>query len=112
MLRRLSLRARLVLGVIVLAAIGLAAADVATYASLRSFLFDRTDRTLATGGGAFEHEHDGGPGPRGGSLFVQLRSPDGTQVLRTEPAETFPGEDQPAQPNLPTTVTLPLDKDT
>ena len=37
-LGRLSLRARLVLGVIVLAAVGLAVADIATYASLRSFL--------------------------------------------------------------------------
>ena len=46
MLGRLSLRARLVLGVLVLAAVGLVAADVATYASLRSFLFDRTDSTL------------------------------------------------------------------
>ena len=46
MLGGLSLRARLVLGVIVLAALGLAVADVATYASLRSFLLDRTDATL------------------------------------------------------------------
>jgi len=46
MFRRLSLRARLVLGVIVLAALGLGAADVATYTSLRSFEFDRTDSTL------------------------------------------------------------------
>ena len=33
---RLSLRARLVLGVIVLAAVGLVVADIATYTSLRS----------------------------------------------------------------------------
>ena len=45
-MHRLSLRARLVLGVIVLAAVGLAVADVATYASLRSFLIDRTDQSL------------------------------------------------------------------
>ena len=45
-LDRLSLRARLVLGVLALAAVGLVAADVATYASLRSFLLDRTDSTL------------------------------------------------------------------
>ena len=44
-MRQLSLRARLVLGVIVLAAIGLAGADVATYASLRSFLVERTDES-------------------------------------------------------------------
>jgi len=51
MLRRLSLRARLVLGVVALSAIGLAAADIATYASLRSFLLDRVDATLAAGRG-------------------------------------------------------------
>ena len=46
MLKRLSLRARLVLGVIVVAALGLAIADVATYTSLRSFLIQRTDSSL------------------------------------------------------------------
>ena len=49
MVSRLSLRARLLLGVIVLAAIGLAAADVATYTSLRSFLLDRVDSSLQAG---------------------------------------------------------------
>jgi two-component system, OmpR family, sensor kinase len=43
---RLSLRSRLVLGVIALAAVGLAVANVATYASLRSFLIEQTDRDL------------------------------------------------------------------
>lgn len=46
MLARLSLRSRLVLGVIALAAVGLAVANVATYASLRSFLIEQTDRDL------------------------------------------------------------------
>ena len=43
---RLSLRARLVLGVIVLAAAGLAVADIATYKALSRFLIHRTDVTL------------------------------------------------------------------
>jgi two-component system, OmpR family, sensor kinase len=47
MLARLSLRARLVLGVIALAALGLAVVDVASYASLSSFLIQRTDQSLA-----------------------------------------------------------------
>lgn len=47
--RRLSLRVRLLLGVFVLAAAGLVAADAATYASLRSFLLDRVDAALETG---------------------------------------------------------------
>jgi two-component system, OmpR family, sensor kinase len=49
LLSGLSLRARLLLGVFVLAAVGLAAADVATYTSLRSFLLDRVDNTLEAG---------------------------------------------------------------
>ena len=46
MFARLSLRTRLVLGVLVLAAAGLAVADAATYTSLRSFLIQRVDNTL------------------------------------------------------------------
>jgi two-component system OmpR family sensor kinase len=46
MLARLSLRARLLLGVLALATVGLLAADVATYSELRSFLFQRTDNSL------------------------------------------------------------------
>jgi two-component system OmpR family sensor kinase len=46
MFARMSLRTRLVLGVIVLAALGLGAADIATYTSLRSFLVDRVDASL------------------------------------------------------------------
>lgn len=61
MLPRLSLRARLLLGVVLLAALGLAAADVATYGSLRSFLLHRVDAGLEAGHKAFEH-----PAPRGG----------------------------------------------
>ena len=45
-LRRLSLRARLLLGVVALAAVGLVAADIATYSALRSFLMHRTDSSL------------------------------------------------------------------
>ena len=48
MLGRLSLRARLLLAVIALATVGLVAANVATYSSLRSFLLDK-DRQLAGG---------------------------------------------------------------
>ena len=59
MLGRLSLKARLVLGVIVLSAVGLAVADVATYASLRSFLIQRTDESLMnlTRGAARDRSH-------------------------------------------------------
>ena len=46
-MRRLSLRARLLLGVVLLTALGLLVADVVTYTSLRSFLVDRVDAGLA-----------------------------------------------------------------
>jgi two-component system, OmpR family, sensor kinase len=46
-LGRLSLRARLLLGVIAIAAVGLVAADVATYKALESFLLNRVDSTLS-----------------------------------------------------------------
>jgi two-component system OmpR family sensor kinase len=62
-MRRFSLRARLIVAVIALAAVGLVAADVVTYRELGSFEISRTDASLdavhtsATGGGAFR----GGP---------------------------------------------------
>jgi two-component system OmpR family sensor kinase len=107
----LSLRARLVLGVIVLGAAGLAIANVATYTSLRSFLFERTDASLAqsTGPVAREVFEDGGcrgrggRGPRGLSPgdYVQVRRADGDIVCSVSAA--FFGESPP--PVLPETIT-------
>jgi two-component system OmpR family sensor kinase len=51
---RLSLRARLLVVVAVLAAVGLVTANVATYAALRSFLVERTDRSLAASADVIE----------------------------------------------------------
>jgi two-component system OmpR family sensor kinase len=106
---RLSLRARLVLGVIALASAGLAVADVATYASLRSFLLDRVDRALdRQHHGPFEDDTrpfrpdrsraGGAPGD-----VVQLRSTDGTTVLVTRRMPTFDGTTPPA-PKLPRAI--------
>ena len=53
-MRRLSLRARLVLGVFALAAVGLVVSDAVTYTLLRSSLLDRVDATLAAGHGQVE----------------------------------------------------------
>jgi two-component system OmpR family sensor kinase len=112
MLSRLSLRARLVLGVIVLAALGLAAADVATYASLRSFLLDRTDQSLADLQRGAEHDlergcsdHDGRP-PPGASPgdFFQLRTSDG-QVVCSQQATGYSETATPSPPELPDTIT-------
>ncbi len=75
MLARLSLRARLLLGVVLLSLLGLAAADIATYASLHSFLLHQVDQRLEAGhasveGGPSGQDPDaeggrGGPPPEG-----------------------------------------------
>jgi two-component system OmpR family sensor kinase len=107
MTRRLSLRARLVLAVVVVATVGLLVADVATYSSLRSFLYDRTDSTLEQTAHTLRR-----PGPGGGirfappGTFVQVRSLDGTGVVATLPGATLPGESEPS-PSMPATVTPP-----
>lgn len=110
MLDRLSLRARLVLGVIVLGAIGLAVANVATYASLRSFLIDRTDASLEQASPGIEHELEhsgcsGGRRPPPGVApgdFVQVRTADGTVACSWQ--VTPLGESAPSPPALPDTI--------
>ena len=104
MLRRMSLRARLLLCVIALAALGLAVADVATYTSLRSFLLDRTDSTLSDDQHAVSGPGRGGPEAPG--LYVQFRSSDGSRVLQTRPVEGFAGHSAPSPPKLPGTISL------
>jgi two-component system OmpR family sensor kinase len=112
MLGRLSLRARLVLGVIVLGAAGLAVADVATYASLRSFLLERTDRSLADSQQGVERAFHGrrcpgggrGPGPRPGDV-VQIRDFEGNVVCSQQGAGY--GETSPP-PLLPDTIPTPV----
>jgi two-component system OmpR family sensor kinase len=108
MLARLSLRTRLIVGVIALSAIGLVTADAVTYASLRSFLVSRVDSSLAA------DEHFGG-GPGGGDggqrsgppgVAMQYRSADGTRVLATFPAGSAPGQAS-SSPSLPAAISLP-----
>jgi two-component system OmpR family sensor kinase len=112
-LHRLSLRARLVLGVIVLAAAGLLAADLATYSSLRSFLVDQTDSSLDQAHGAVELARNG-PADEGehhrpvaGAVrgyCVQVRQ-NGVTV-RGGCAVTFEGEEQPSPPAYPANISL------
>jgi len=117
MLARLSLRARLVLGAGLLCAIGLAIANVATYASLRSFVIDRTDRSLEESHFGIERSvveqgcRPGGDRPlRGASPgdFVQVRSAGG-DVLCSLQVPEFGGASA-SPPNLPATITLPAEK--
>ncbi|HUZ81037.1 MAG TPA: hypothetical protein VMU73_02220, partial [Gaiellaceae bacterium] len=108
-MRSLSLRARLILGVVALAAAGLTAADVVTYASLQSFLISRTDDFLNTAHVSAEGALHG-RGASGGTqrspsadaphaeqleatvpgLFVQVRRPNGT-IVATGAAPQFSG---------------------
>jgi two-component system, OmpR family, sensor kinase len=109
---RLSLRARLVLGVIVLCAAGLAVANVATYASLRSFLVDRTDQSLKESSHGIERAlHEGCDG-RGGGLpgatpgdYVQVRSSEGDVVCSLQ-VQDFSGS-SPSPPELPDDIAVP-----
>ena len=115
MLARLSLRARLLLGVFILAGVGLAVADVATYASLRSFLLDRVDSTLETGHVQVEHSLFGddhepgrvGPGgdfgpPAQGIDWYQVRTLAGRVVI---PGGFLIGGGSP--PQVPAEISIP-----
>jgi two-component system, OmpR family, sensor kinase len=94
-----------VLAVIVLATVGLVAADASTYLLLRSSLVDRTDRALAQDAHSVHgRDHDPGPpGPPG--LFVQIRSIDGSTVYATPETPTY-GEQSAPAPRLPTTISV------
>jgi two-component system, OmpR family, sensor kinase len=117
MRRRLSLRARLVLGVVVLASIGLIAADVATYGYLRSFLLHRVDTSLGTEHTAF----DGGPPGRGGPEhrpntgcgaglpagdYVEIRTLSG-KIVCSHQGTFFNEKPTESPPALPTKLSLP-----
>jgi len=114
---RLSLRARLVLGVIALAVVGLAAANVATYASLRSFLFERTDHSLDAAHHAVErallrprHGPGGGPGIDAlqaavGGDYIELRTLDGT-VVESGTVRDIGSDEARPPPRLPKKIAL------
>jgi len=107
--RRLSLRTRLVLGLLVLAAAGLVAADIATYQSQESFLFDQTNQTLQDNHGIADQVASGEEGPGPSRLppgyVVELRSLTG--VLLSAPViGTAPGRPTGSFPKLPAKITL------
>jgi two-component system OmpR family sensor kinase len=104
---RLSLRTRLLVGVIALAALGLVAADIATYGSLRSFLVSRTDSTLRDEHQAFE----GGPGGEElhapPDVYSEVRAANGRAVLDQLTVGVFRGQTTPPAPLLPQTIHVP-----
>ncbi|HZD64958.1 MAG TPA: HAMP domain-containing sensor histidine kinase [Acidimicrobiales bacterium] len=112
-LARLSLRARLLLGLLALVAVGLGVSDVAATAALRSYLVGRVDRQLVlaqqtvvprflalpTESGARQVT-----GALGGSdTYVALLSPDGTVARSLTIVDTSPGATvrAPSPPRLP-----------
>jgi two-component system OmpR family sensor kinase len=107
-LQRLSLRARLLLAVLAVAAVGLVAADVATYRALSSFLIDRTDSSLEDSAHSLGRRGGEGPAPPG--VAVQVRSAGGTTVLATLPTIVLPGQGAPS-PALPDAITPPASGD-
>jgi two-component system OmpR family sensor kinase len=126
-LGRLSLRARLLLGVIALTAVGLIAADLATYTALSSFLIGRVDSTLnSTHVGvdnALSPGHGPGPappGPTGGlqGLFnsipgycIELRNLH-NRVLEQGCIPEFDESTAAPGPSLPAEIALPATPNT
>jgi two-component system OmpR family sensor kinase len=108
---RVSLRTRLIVGVIALAAIGLAAADVATYTSLRSFLVNRVDSTLNQVHPGVEStlfEHNGGADDTTvPNDCVELQSTAGQVLVRWNCGRPFPGAKVGSPPDVPTPVSIP-----
>jgi two-component system, OmpR family, sensor kinase len=105
-LQRLSLRTRLVLGLLVLAAVGLVIADVATYKSQESFLIDQTDQTLQSEH-QFAERGPGGPDGRGlpPGTYVEVRDQTTGRVLFHNQGR-FPGEEALPPPRLPSRIRL------
>ena len=109
----MSLRTRLVLGVIVLAAIGLLAADVATYSSLRSFLLNRVDSTLnqvhpGVENAVFGHEPDRGPEDTTvPNDCVEIRALAGTVHRGWNCGRPFLGAKAASPPDVPQSISLP-----
>ena len=124
--RRLSLRARLILGVIALAGAGLITADIVTYTSLHSFLVSRTDDFLDTAHTSAEsalRRPGGGParsrqqpaseeGPDIGrlkatvpGLFVQVRRANGS-IVAAGGTPQLSGAKETPPPRLPKTIVL------
>ncbi len=121
-----SLRARLIAGLLALAAVGLLVLAGATYAEQRRFLYDRVDQqarsapfavAVALSGGGFGPREDTGTGPGGvqrpapgggpgtqppAGTYGQRRSPDGT--VREEVVLVYSDEDVDAHPALPREV--------
>lgn len=117
----MSLRGRLLLAVGAVALVALLAADVATYSSLKNFLYDRVDESLESAQkgleGGLNGEAPGGP-RRGGppdagrlapGTFVEIR--DTSDAVSFSTPARFAGGDE-YSPNVPDHIDLDGTKDT
>jgi two-component system, OmpR family, sensor kinase len=109
-LTRLSLRTRLLVGVIALAGVGLVAADVATYSALSSYLLGQVDNTLNQVHIGIQSSVFGG----GGEPLPAQVPGDCVQVLQIGGGagdlvcyRAYRGGQQPPAPKLPAQVSLP-----
>ena len=103
----MSLRARLLAVLVSLTALGLIVAGIATYASLRSFLVDRVDRTAEGGAQAIARSLERGrPGPAGFDAIgasnpgIYVGSVDAAGSVRWAALGVRPGETPLPQPSL------------
>jgi len=123
--RQLSLRSRLLLAVGGIALLALVVADVAIYASLRSYLYQQTDATLQASHVAVEAAAEGRTGPGGASqpspdapgqgngesrfcssapaMFIEVRGVDNIVIPDEECAAFVPGEAS-YSPKIPTQI--------
>jgi two-component system OmpR family sensor kinase len=111
----MSLRRRLVLGVLGLAAVALVTADVATYTQLRSFLFDRTDRSLDGAHRVVERAQNPGDlhalNAAAPGMYIEVRDPGTNAVIASKQLRPqFPEPRAPPAPKLPATIKLPEDE--
>ena len=98
-----------------LATVGLVVADVVTYKSQESFLFDQTDQTLQADhrlADYFTGQH-GGPGPIAGrqnplppGYVVEFRDATTGKIVQGPYVNHVPGAQTPPLPKLPATISL------
>src|SRR4051794_39226037 len=108
----MSLRGRLLLAVGAVALIALLTADVATYAALKNFLYDRVDQSLAATQQPLDHNVGPRPHPGDNTIdigrfapgtYVQVRDSDGS-VLYTAPGRYVGGQEY--TPEVPQQIDL------
>jgi two-component system, OmpR family, sensor kinase len=112
-LARLSLRTRLLVGVIALAGVGLVAAGVVTYSELHSFLVGRVDTTLQEEHLQVENTIRQVPScaalqQLGPGVYVRLETADQSHVICTLTPRPFGDREAPAPPELPAKISLSL----